>query len=218
KDVAYGDHGQQRMDVYLPAGRSRSETEIFVFIHGGGWMAGDKDDLQFSDENLQALKAQFPGLAFVNLNYRLVNGDNNRYPAAENDVKQAMDYLYRQLEAYQLSPGPYMAGGSAGAHLAALHTLKHNGRGHIKGCVAISGVYNMVSLYETGSTEAKLIVAAFMGGTPAQHTERYEEASPTNFVTATSPKFLIMHGTEDALVPVSQAYELGNALSGNGVE
>src|SRR3546814_1805560 len=89
KDVAYGDLEQQRMDVYLPAGRSRSRTNIFVFIHGGGWMAGDKDDLQFTDDNLQALKAQLPGLAFVNLNYRLVSWDDNLYPAAENDVKRS---------------------------------------------------------------------------------------------------------------------------------
>lgn len=218
KDVAYGDHEQQRMDVYLPAGRSQVATKIVVFIHGGGWMAGDKDDLQFTDENLQTLKAHFPGFALVNLNYRLVNGDENRYPAAENDVKQAMNYLYRRLEPYQLSSDTYLAGGSAGAHLAALHTLKHNSNGNIKGCIAIAGVYNMQSLYEYGNTEAKLIVAAFMGGTPANQTDRYEQASPVTFVTPSSPKFLLLHGMEDTLVPVSQVYELRDVLSENEVE
>lgn len=218
KDVTYGGHAQQRMDVYLPAGRSQAATKIVVFIHGGGWVAGDKDDFQFTDENLQTLKVYFPGFALVNLNYRLVNGDENRYPAAENDVKQAMDYLYRQLESYQLSSDTYLAGGSAGAHLAALHTLKHNSNSHIKGCIAIAGVYNMQSLYEYGSTEAKLIVAAFMGGRPTDQGNRYEQASPINFVTSSSPKFLLLHGTEDELVPVSQAYEFRDALAGNGVE
>nr|AKJ87247.1 hypothetical protein [uncultured organism] len=201
-----------------PSGQSRNETDVFVFIHGGGWMAGDKNDLQFTENNLQALKAQFPGFAFVNLNYRLVSGEENRYPAAENDVKQAMDYLYRQLESYQLSSDTYLAGGSAGAHLAALHTLKHNEDGRIKGCIAIAGVYDMVSLYEQGSSEAKLIVASFMGGRPVDQADGYARASPINFVTPSSAKFLVLHGTEDTLVPVSQAYELRDALAGHGVE
>ena len=218
KDVAYGDHQQQRMDVYLPAGRSRVATKIVVFIHGGGWTAGDKDDFQINSENLQVLKENFPGFALVNLNYRLVNGEENQYPAAENDVKQAMDYLHRQLESYQLSSDTYLAGGSAGAHLAALHTLKHHSNGNIKGCIAIAGVYNMQSLYNQGSMEAKLIVAAFMGGTPTNQTDRYERASPVNFVEPTSPKFLLLHGTDDTLVPVSQVHELRDILSENGVE
>lgn len=218
KDIAYGGHEQQRMDVYLPAGRSQTETRAVVFIHGGGWMAGDKDDLPFTDESLQTLKQHFPGFALVNLNYRLVNGEENRYPAAENDVKQAMDYLARQLASYQLSADTYLAGGSAGAHLAALHTLKHNDDGRIKGCIAVAGVYNLVSLYARGSEDAKLFVAAFMGGTPVDQADRYKEASPINFVTPSSAKFLLLHGREDDLVPVSQVEELQRTLSANGVE
>ncbi|MEC3879634.1 prolyl oligopeptidase family serine peptidase [Parapedobacter sp. 10938] len=218
KDVSYGDHEQQRMDVYLPAGRNRNDTKMFVFIHGGGWTGGDKGDLQFTDDSFQALKAQFPAFAFVNLNYRLVAGEDNRYPAAENDVKQAMNYLYRQLESYQLSSNTYLAGGSAGAHLAALHTLKNNENDHIKGCIAIAGVYDMVSLYEQGGPEARQIVAGFMGGTPADQADRYAQASPVNFITPSSAKFLLMHGMEDALVPVSQAYEFRDALAAHGVD
>ena len=127
---------------------------------------------------MQALREHFPGFALVNLNYRLVSGNENQYPTAENDVKQAIDFLYRQLEPYQLSPDTYLAGGSAGAHLAALHSLKYNDDGRIKGCIAIAGVYNMVSLYEYGNAEAKLFVSAFMGGTPTDQANRYEQASP----------------------------------------
>lgn len=218
KDVAYGDHEQQRMDVYLPAGRAQDKTKIVVFIHGGGWAAGDKGDLPLTEESLQALREHFPGFALVNLNYRLVSGNENQYPTAENDVKQAIDFLYRQLEPYQLSPDTYLAGGSAGAHLAALHSLKYNDDGRIKGCIAIAGVYNMVSLYEYGNAEAKLFVSAFMGGTPTDQANRYEQASPINFVEPTSAKFLILHGREDALVPVSQVEEIRDALNDKGVE
>ena len=218
KDVAYGDHEQQRMDVYLPTGRSSSTTKIVVFIHGGGWIAGDKGDFPITDENLPVLKTYFPGFALVNLNYRLTTGEENRYPAAEHDVKQAMDYLYRQLATYQLSSETYMAGGSAGAHLAALHTLKYNDDGRIKGCIAVSGVYDMPLLYEDGSAEAKLVVVTFMGGMPTNEVSRYKQASPIKLVTPSTPKFLLLHGTEDELVPVAQAYEFRDVLADSGVE
>ena len=218
KDAAYGNHARHRMDIYLPAGRTPGATKIVVFVHGGGWAGGDKDDLPLTDESIQVLKENFPGFALFNLNYRLVSGSDNQYPAAEDDVKQALEYIYRKLESYQLSSDTYMIGGSAGAHLAALNTLKYNNDGRIKGCIAISGVYNMVSLYDTGNSEAKMFVASFMGGTPEERTQEYEQASPINFVTPSSAKFLILHGLEDGLVPVSQAYELRDALMQENVD
>ena len=218
KDAAYGDHHQQRMDIYLPAGRSPDLTKIVVFIHGGGWSGGDKDDFQLADESVRVLKETFPGFALFNINYRLVSGSSNQYPAAEEDIKRALAYIYSTLESYQLSSATYVIGGSAGAHLAALHTLKYNSNDRIKGCIAISGVYNLVSLYHMGSTEAKEVVTAFMGGAPVERATPYEQATPVNFITPSSAKFLILHGLEDNLVPVSQAYELRDALAEQQVD
>ncbi len=41
-NVAYGTDPAQRMDIYLPAGRSATSTKVIVLIHGGGWTTGDK--------------------------------------------------------------------------------------------------------------------------------------------------------------------------------
>src|SRR5690606_14730411 len=169
-DVSYGSHPQQKIDVYLPEGRSSSSTKFVVFIHGGGWAGGDKSDLPITQEALDELKKLFPGFALFNVNYRLVDGADNRYPAAEQDIKSALDFIYAHLKDYQISSDTYMVGGSAGAHLAALHTLKNNIGNRIKGCIGISGAYNMVSLYNDGSDEVKLYVSAFLGGTPTEKT------------------------------------------------
>lgn len=218
KDVSYGNHERQKMDVYLPAGRNTKDTKIAVFIHGGGWIAGSKDDFPVDDENLQVLKEHFPDFALINLNYRLATGGEDQYPAAEEDIKQAMDHIYRHLESYQLSGETYMSGGSAGAHLATLYALKNNNRNRIKGCIVVSGAYNLVSLYDTGNQEAKDVLEAFIGGTPEQQPQAYEQASPVNFVSGDAPKFLILHGREDQLTPLGQANELMGALDANGVD
>lgn len=215
-DVAYGSDAKQRMDIYLPAGRSMSNTKFVVLIHGGGWIGGDKGDFGINEDALLVLKDQFPGFALINLNYRLASNGTNTYPTAENDVKAAMDFIYRNLRSYQLSSSNYIIGGSAGAHLAALYTLKNN-EPSLQGCVAISGAYDLEALYHSDHPEAKEVVTTFMGGSPTDKPTQYQQASPIHFVNANGPKFLILHGTEDDLVPVLQATEFKSALEAEGV-
>ena len=45
-DLAYGNDALQKMDVYLPAGRSADSTRVIVMIHGGAWAEGDKTVLK----------------------------------------------------------------------------------------------------------------------------------------------------------------------------
>jgi acetyl esterase/lipase len=188
-----------------------------VLIHGGAWSTGDKDEFGLLDETaFSLLKSQFPDFAFFNLNYRLVEGDNNTYPAAENDIKLAMEHIYRNLESYQLSAATYVLGVSAGAHLGALYTLKSN-NSNIKGCIALAGPYDLVSLYNTSDDFAKSYIKSFMGGTPTQKPALYQEASPINFVSSNSPKFFLVHGTEDELVPIAQAETFKAALESKNV-
>ncbi len=43
-NISYGDHSDQKFDIYLPANRTLG-TKIMVLVHGGGWSAGDKEDM-----------------------------------------------------------------------------------------------------------------------------------------------------------------------------
>lgn len=212
KDVPYGPDQRHRIDVYLPARRNPETTKILVYIHGGGWMSGSKDDLNLDSQQLQLWRSLLPDVALVTLNYRLVTGEKNRYPAAEEDIVQAMNHLFSKLHTYQLSSRTYMSGGSAGAHLAALYSLKHDQAGRVRGCIGLSGPYDLRLLYEQGGPDAKLITAGFLGGTPENIPEIYHDASPVNFVTPHAPKFLIVHGRNDELTPLGQAELLMNIL------
>ncbi|MBE0679820.1 MAG: alpha/beta hydrolase, partial [Bacteroidales bacterium] len=101
KDVSYGESVQQKMDIYLPDDRSRASTKTVVFIHGGGWVEGDKSEM---NPYVDTLRKLMPGYAVVNMNYRLAwNNSVNLFPTQENDVKSAIEYYLNHAEEYVVS-------------------------------------------------------------------------------------------------------------------
>ena len=137
ENISYGPHDRNKMDIMLPSGRHATKTKILVLIHGGGWIGGDKSDFDviLNRDNLENLKKEFPDIAVFSFNYRLASSEVNQYPAAEQDVKVAMDFIFKNANTYQVnSNATYILGGSAGAHLAALYTVK-NPSPRIKGTI-----------------------------------------------------------------------------------
>ena len=113
-DVSYGASTQQKMDVYLPAGRSTPATKVIIMIHGGGWNTGDKSDF---NEYVDSLKKREPSYAIFNLSYRLANTPD-LFPAQEQDIKSALEFIYNKRSEYLISDKFVLIGASAGAHLA----------------------------------------------------------------------------------------------------
>src|SRR5688572_1725107 len=68
-DVTFGDDAKQKMDVYLPEGRSE-QTPVVIMLHGGGFVAGDKSEFSARAQQFSA-----KGFAVLNVNYRLVSVD-----------------------------------------------------------------------------------------------------------------------------------------------
>jgi len=220
ENQSYGPYERNKIDILLPEGRSTSKTKILVLIHGGGWIGGDKSDFSeiLNKDNLENLKKEFPDIAVFSFNYRLATADQNQYPAAEQDVKAAMEYIFKNANAYQVnSNATYILGGSAGAHLAALYTVK-NPSARIKGTIGISGAYELKSLYTDGNIEAKQVLETFLGGKPVDKEQNYFDASPMNFIQNTDTKYLLLHGEDDRLVPISQAQKFETALKAKNID
>ena len=90
-NLAYGTDPLQKIEIYLPAGRSIAVTKLMIVIHGGSWSGGDKMDM---NAYIDSMKKRLPGYAFINLNYRLATPAGNTFPTQETDVKSALDFIY----------------------------------------------------------------------------------------------------------------------------
>ncbi|MCS5491211.1 alpha/beta hydrolase [Algoriphagus limi] len=214
-DNSYGQDARQVMDVFLPAGRSLENTPIMIYIHGGAWIDGSKEEfLQFKTAFEQAL----PDFAFVAINYRLFDfiTNSNRFPTQENDVIAAVQHVLANRVSWNVSDELYLAGASAGGHLALLHAYKHQEVGDIQAVMALFPPTDLTSLYDFNFlTQSGL--TALLNGSPQTNPDAYFQSSPVNFIKPSSPPTAFFHGTVDTVVPISQSDLLAAKLQEEGV-
>ena len=149
-DLAFGDSAGQKLDLFLP---DEDETAggiggvpLLAFIHGGYWKSLDKGDFSFL-----APAYLDRGIAFASLNYDLAPGVD--IGEIVSQVRRGLAWLVRHAGEYRLDPtGLYVAGHSAGGHLAAMamnpawtadYDLPET---IIKGGCSVSGVYDLAAV------------------------------------------------------------------------
>jgi acetyl esterase/lipase len=152
KDISYvqgTSNPRQRLDVYVP--RGGSGFPVVVFIHGGYWIAQDKDyfaPLVGLYGNVGRALAR-RGIGVVVLNYRLV--PDVAFPEQLSDVVSAIRWTQDNVERYGGDPRRLVvAGHSAGGHMAALLALdparlRTGGvdAGSIKGFAPLSPIFDL---------------------------------------------------------------------------
>ena len=147
----------QSLDLYLPEGKSHES--LVVFVHGGGWRAGDKS-MDGLDTFVQLWINQ--GVALASINYRL--SPTFKHPAQMEDVASAFAWLRANAGHYGWDPNNmFLAGHSSGAHLATLLALDPKYLQEqkltpkdIRGVIAISGIYNLGELFEPGISPTRV--------------------------------------------------------------
>jgi acetyl esterase/lipase len=214
-NTAYGADANQKMDIYLPAGRSAASTKAIILIHGGAWATGDKTDFApFVD----TLKKRIPDYAIFNINYRLANVGINLFPTQENDVKAAFDFIVSKSAEYKVSQKIVLLGASAGGHLALLQGYKYTSPVKAKAIVDFFGPTDMVAMHDAPADPTLVpVLELLMSGTPTSNASLYQQSSPINFVNAQSPPTIILQGGADPLVPVAQSTSLNTKLQSSGV-
>ena len=212
KDASYGTDPLQRMDIYLPAGRTRTATKAIIIVHGGAWINGDKAEM---NQFIPVIRQQLPEYAVFNINYRLGALPNtNPFPTQENDMKAAVDYIINKSPDYKFNTGKVvLLGASAGAHLALLQAYKQTSP-KVKAVVSLFGPTDLTALYGFYATSpvSQLALQLLLGGTPATNAAMYQSSSPISYVTAQSPPTLLLHGTADDIVPITQSTSLKTKL------
>ena len=211
QNIAYGTDPLQKMDVYLPGGRSAA-TKVLIMIHGGGWSTGDKSELTVY---VDTMKKRLPDYAIININYRLVVNTTNTFPTQENDVKAALDFIYSKRNEFKISDKYVLLGVSAGAHLALLQAYKYTSPVKIKAVVDFFGPTDMAAMYNDPASifaPPSSISQLFNGFTPASNPMVYSQSSPITFANAQAVPTIILHGGADPLVKVTQATTLRDKL------
>jgi len=222
RDVTYGiaDGVALKLDLYYPKSIA-SSVPIAVYVHGGGWTAGDKSG-GAGLRDLQELVDR--GYLVAAINYRLA--PRHKFPAQIEDVKCAIRYLRANAVRYGADPERIGAwGGSAGGHLVALLGVTDSGAGfdgsggsldqssRVQAVVDMFGPTDLTKLFAGASQQ--LIETVF--GTTDRNAELLKKASPVNYVSIDDPPFLILHGELDKLVPPSQSEIFYEKLKETGI-
>lgn len=136
KDIAYGGHSREKLDIY-PSAQPHSKT--LLFIHGGYWKSMDKSNFQFIAGGFHSYN-----ITTVLITYPLA-------PAVTMDeivdcCRRGLNWVYTNIAKYNGDPEQlYIAGHSAGGHLAAMLLAHETGhRLSIKGACLLSGLFNLI--------------------------------------------------------------------------
>ncbi|MBN2037271.1 MAG: alpha/beta hydrolase [Chitinispirillaceae bacterium] len=218
ENLAYGPHGSQKLDLYLPKDRG-ADTPLLVIVHGGGWAAGDKAEASDMAKALSECSVAVDRLtdceeklAVANLNYRLVGKYGVSWQDQIADIGSALSFLAGKSQYYGYSAeGFVLLGMSAGGHLSLLYAYKYDGAGAVKAVVSLAGPTDVSAsdLADTLWENFKFDIASVFPKT------EHEAASPVLF--ASHVPTLLMHGKLDQIVPYSQAEKLDAALTVKGV-
>jgi acetyl esterase/lipase len=212
-----------RLDVYLPADRPPlGGRPAVVVIHGGGWRGGSKSTCR----PLASRLAQ-RGYVVFSVDYLLSRPGHPSWPENLADVRQAVRWVRGHAGDYGVDPARIAAlGASAGGHLAALlgtvPAASADGRGAgdsgatVQAVIDFYGPADLVRLHD-GPQAPTLALDLLIGAEPAAARRRYEAASPLRHVSPGDPPMLLIHGSDDRLVPPDQSQLLASALERAGV-
>ena len=227
------------LDVYIPARQALdAPVPTVVWIHGGGWMDGDRryppptvSQRQLFGGLLEA------GLAVVTVDYR--HSLEAPFPAQLHDVKAAIRYVRKFADVFGIDPDRIgVWGESAGGHLAAMVGLTGPAYGvtSLEGREGVTDIDSSVSVvadwygvHDVVSAAAGFSAAAIpsaepglnpftglLGAAPEERPDLAKAASPVTYVDGAAPPFLLVHGTADNLVPCQQSELLADLLAKNG--
>tara|TARA_R110002049_G_scaffold173520_2_gene340468 strand:+ start:6538 stop:7398 length:861 start_codon:yes stop_codon:yes gene_type:complete len=211
-NISYGTDINQKFDLYLPANRSAT-TKIMILVHGGGWSAGDKSEMNAIKD---LLRLDFPNVAIANINYKLADENNKPYPMQIEDITLVVNYLKENKAAYTISEDLGFVGTSAGAHLSLLWSYAFDINSKVNMVCSIVGPTNLTDPAYLNNTNPDLQELLNLYGENA-NVAFLEEASPYYQVTATAPPTILFYGGQDPLIPTTQGTDLRDKLQNLGV-
>jgi acetyl esterase/lipase len=221
KDVEFGKGGGRSLtlDLYTPVTLEQPVPGL-IFIHGGAWKGGNKDMYR-----PYAARYAQRGYVVASISYRL--SSEAPFPAAVEDAKCAVRWMRANAGKYRVDPNHIcVLGGSAGGHLAMMVGYSSQqkdleGAGGHPGVSskvqAVVNIYGPCDLTVPGIRDVDVVRQFLADKKYDEAPELYRKASPLLHLSCDDPPTLILHGTLDSLVPISQSDELVKRLRQVGV-
>ncbi len=225
-DMSYGTHERQVVDLCIPEGAS-GDIGMVLFIHGGAWIAGDKS----SYEGGMNYGASSLGIATASVNYRYLSEDVDLLDILD-DIDAALAKVKQKgAEAGVNINKVLLTGDSAGGHLSLLYAYARKNTAAITpvAVVSNSGPTDLFddNFYHNNALGDEAAIADLMSKACGQRFDYAEKesakaalyaVSPVTYVSADCVPTVINHGTDDSIVPFSNAQTLDALLTGYGVE
>ncbi len=217
----------RQLDLYVPVGFDR--TPVIIYLHGGGWIVGGRDD---SAGRFLTLAEQ--GVAVASIDYTLAQ--SGPYPAQVEDIVAAGNWLAAAGAEWGLDTRSFaVAGASAGAHLALLAAMDMTREvsAHpwtIFAAIGYFGNYDLTSMRPLsdpalagtiptlaidqevlaqlgGEFPLPAVRQALIAGVDKQQLtdEVLARISPAHQVHSGTPPLLLIHGSADAVAPLDQS-------------
>ncbi len=187
RNVPYGEGARRQLDVYTPA--SGASHPVIVFIYGGSWRSGDKDDYAFAGAALASR-----GFVTVVPDYRVV--PEVRFPSFLEDCAAAVRWAQDHAAEFGGDPSRIvLVGHSAGAYNAMMlgldaHYLRDTGvdETRVRGVIGIAGPYDFLPFDVDATRDA-------FGHAPDEALTQ-----PVHFARANAPPLLLLWGEQDTTV------------------
>ena len=244
EDVVYksakGD--ELTFDIIMPTTEVYSEIPVIIYIHGGSFTEGSKSDLTMDNRRDIVEDILDAGYAIISVEYRLLNGDNN-FPDNLIDVKDSLRYLFSVSGDYNFDTDNFgIWGTGSGGYLALTAGYSASGTElgdstlteylyDVKYVIDFFGVTEIGSLYDIETMDNKELADTQdnldeLYGTGVYDIYNLSETdyasinlySPITYVSVDTIPTLIIHGTADEIVDLSQSDLLETKLDDYGIE
>lgn len=228
-------NASQSLDLYYPTQKKYQQNPLLIFVHGGAWITGRKESINFNRFNGAIEKIRAAGFAVASPSYTLAEGGKSPFPQNIHDLIEAINWLKAKADQYDLDSNRIgLMGESAGAHLALMLTLNAYADEHpqwsrpkIDYLVDVYGPTEMKDLYFSETVDSlnsfirKLpamlrepldITSNLMGFDPQKNSVKalrfMRNYSPIRYLKADIAPILVIHGDQDQLVDVEQSRRL----------
>ena len=181
-DIRYGDDARQQLDLYRP--KNAIEGPLLIFIYGGAWREGAKEDYEFVGEAFSS-----EGYTIAIPDYRLF--PQVGYPHIIDDVQQAIEFIRSNTDKLDIDARRMVIiGHSSGAHSAAMLVSSdryYRESSFINALVGISGPYDLpLELAEVNEV--------------FRNVDQPSSVKPPELVVSGHPPTLLLHGSDDKRV------------------